>query len=69
MKKILEKNFGVKVNKEKLKNNKSLKGIRSYYAEADKTLFINSDLKESQINSETTINQLVQRVVFLSNEY
>lgn len=50
LKDILINQFGVKVDKEKLKNNNELKKIRSYYSEKDKTLFINDGLKESQIN-------------------
>lgn len=50
LKNILLNEFGVKVDKEKLKGNKDLKKIRSYFSEKDKTLFINEGLKESQIN-------------------
>ncbi len=50
LKGILSDIYGITVNDEKLKELKNVKGVRSYFSEKEKTLFIHSGLKESQRN-------------------
>lgn len=50
LKKILKNSFGITVNNSQLKKDSALKGIKSFYSQKDKVLFINKKLNEAQIN-------------------
>lgn len=47
---LLKKQFGISIDREKMAAQKQLKGVRSFYMEGGKKLYINKDLKPAQEN-------------------